>query len=107
MGIGARWKHFKIYVVLAANFALLILLSLEELAKVLEGIQTILCLWEENGMQLKHKVVSSMSNGLFGFCTTLPQKHKCCLSQVGLQHALELLSVISWLSANASLPSCI
>lgn len=38
MGIGARWKHFKIYVELTANFALLIFPSLEGLVKVLGGI---------------------------------------------------------------------
>lgn len=37
MGIGARWKHFKICVLLAANFVSLILSSLEKLAKVLGG----------------------------------------------------------------------
>jgi len=39
------------------------------------------------------------------FCETLSPKHKRSRSQVGLQHAPELLSVISWLSAKVSLLS--
>lgn len=90
--------------VLAANFQL-ILSSLDELAKVLGGIWITPCSQEGKGMQLKHEVVSSIRNGLFGFCKTLSQKHKPNLSQVGLQHAPELLCVISWLSGKASLLS--
>lgn len=55
MGIGARWKHFKICVELTANFALLILPSLEGFVKVLGGIWIVLCLWEGKEMQFKHK----------------------------------------------------
>lgn len=83
MGIGARWKHFKIYVELAANFALLIFSSLEGLVKVPGGIWIVLCLWEGKGMQLKHKVISSIRNRLF-FAKPRP-KAKCSLAQVGLQ----------------------
>lgn len=68
MGIGARWKHFKIYVELTANFALLILPSLEGLVKVLGGIWIVLSLWEGKGMQLKHKVISCIRNRLLVFC---------------------------------------
>lgn len=46
MGISTRQKHFKTYVVLAANYASLILSFLEEPAKVLGGIWIIPCLWE-------------------------------------------------------------
>lgn len=44
MGIDTRWKHCKIYVELTANFALLILPSLEGLVKVLGGIWIVLFL---------------------------------------------------------------
>lgn len=106
MGISARWKHFKIYVELAANFALLILSSLEGLVKVPGGIWIVLCLWEGKGMQLKHKVVSSIRNRLFVFCKT-PSQSKAQPGAGGVAVSSRAAPCISGLSAKASLISCI
>lgn len=51
------------------------------------------------GRNESHKVLFSIRNRLLGFCKTLSQEYKLSLSQVELQHALELLCVISRLSA--------
>lgn len=106
MGIGARWKHFKIYVELTANFALLIFPSLEGVVKVLGGIWIVLCLWEGRGMQLQHKVVPSVRNRLLDFLQIPIPKQGAAWHRWGCSHIPELLRVFLG-SLQSQLLSCI
>lgn len=107
MGIGARWKHFKIYVELTANFALLIFPSLEGLVKVLGGIWIVGGKGDAITAQSRVFCMEQAVGFVFFFFFAKPHpKVECSLAQVGSQHIPELLRVFLG-SLQSQLLSCI